>query len=444
MSVKVKRQRRLRATGVLAISMLASAPAICGTFSALPSGSAITYGGISSPHNLQTTMTNPAAASAFRRFGYSYSHGLLGVSVAAELGSVDDFLDELDDLEEALEADDLTAQEAQELKARFDDFLERAGRDGYVKIGVSAQPPFSPFVISVPALAGTFSISADAHALLKVEVIDDEIRIVDQGNGKAELESDTSLLLTGGYATRLSFGFGGPAHIGNGGTLFVGGTLNLWNAELGRALAAVDDDRDDDDDDDAFDNLQDDFEDNSRSGSLASVDAGVLWQARQYQVGGYVRNLNAPSLRYPDLGEACTVQRSCDLANAFGDRIPGGGNFALERQFTAEVGVHTTDRQWFVGASLDLNDARDVAGDKQQWLSVAGGYKSSGRHWYLPGWRLGYRSNQSGSELTYYTAGLTFGRVLNIDVAQATDTVEDDGDKVPRGAMVAISLEMPF
>jgi hypothetical protein len=57
---------------------------------------------------------------------------------------------------------------------------------------------------------------------------------------------------------------------------------------------------------------------------------------------------------------------------------------------------------------------------------------------------VGYRQNQVGSELDMVSAGLSLFRVLNLDVAAATDKIENDGDDVPRSAMVNLSFELYF
>jgi hypothetical protein len=64
---------------------------------------------------------------------------------------------------------------------------------------------------------------------------------------------------------------------------------------------------------------------------------------------------------------------------------------------------------------------------------------------FLPGVRVGYRQNMAGTELSYASLGLTFLKRLNVDLAVALDTVEDeDGDELPRGGYFSIGYDTAF
>ena len=58
----------------------------------------------------------------------------------------------------------------------------------------------------------------------------------------------------------------------------------------------------------------------------------------------------------------------------------------------------------------------------------------------LPGWRLGYRQNLAGSEIGYITGGVTLFRVLTLDAAMSTETV----DSVPRAFMFNAGVGVRF
>ncbi|MCH8498529.1 MAG: conjugal transfer protein TraF [Marinobacter sp.] len=439
----------LRGSGILAAAVVAGLSLPTGhvaasTLVSLPMGQDITYGGVSSPRTVQSTLNNPAAPAASGRRGFWT--GLGAVSVSAEFGDVDNLIERAEDLEEALDKDDLTLAQAEELKAEFDAFLEELGRDGYVKLSAAAQLPFTPFGANLPGWGGAFSLEANAIGSARLRILDAPIEVVPTGGGDFELQSRTSAYVKGAYGAQLAVGYSAVALHRPDGQLYVGGRLNYYQMELSKGIIALEDT--DDDEEDFGDAVRDDLDRNTAKRSVTSLDVGALWVARNYQVGGYLRNLNEPSMKYPTIGRNCDsldsgiAQANCFTAASFSDRIALDETYQMKRQLTLEASTFTANRSLFAGFSYDVNATRDIVADEHQWWSVHAGYAS--QSWWIPGVRAGYRSNQKGSELSYYTLGLTLFRVLNLDAAVSTDEVEVDGDKVPRAAMASLSLELYF
>lgn len=468
-----------------------------------PSGTNLGYGNISHTQGVLGTVTNPASAAALPP---GTSFGILSsVGVGYELaGDADEFVDSfetfVDDFDEfdrflgRIEDGDLD-EEADPLRFLIDGVgtaqdVEFAGNrlvqslgDDAPSLGVTGgvHAPLAPLVVNHDRLGGALSLdvggtfsgrlAVQAQGGIETGFGDFPLNIGDWSRTAAddgfeatgadgtlwELGDDGSVQKDGNDADddfdveidvfssieaaaikRFSLGYSARAHVHRDGTLYIGGTANYYSAEMARAAGDVLDD----DEDDAVERILDDFSDNRQTENDFGVDLGVLWVARNFQAGLTGRNLNEPSFDYPDLDNFDELQAT------FGDdpRIPESKSYTMERQFTAEAALFTPNRRWMVGISHDLNSVDGPHGpaldNEYQWTTVGVGYSSAS--YFIPGFRLGYRTNNVGSELSYVTGGLTLFRMLNIDAAVSTDDVEEDGSSVPRSAIVNIGLEFPF
>jgi len=166
------------------------------------------------------------------------------------------------------------------------------------------------------------------------------------------------------------------------------------------------------------------------------VDIGAIWTGKQYQIGATVTNLNEPSFNYP----------ASDLSGftnqAIIDKIRELETYTMKRQLKLEGGVITPGGAWGLNFGLDANAVPDPMRDDYQWASVGANFASDS--WWLPGARLGARRNLAGSQLLYYTAGVTVFNFLNLDLATTSETITVDGHTVPRGLMANISMQVLF
>jgi hypothetical protein len=81
-------------------------------------------------------------------------------------------------------------------------------------------------------------------------------------------------------------------------------------------------------------------------------------------------------------------------------------------------------------------------GDRFQWLTMSMGFTTDS--WWIPGGRIGYRKNLTGTELGYLGVGITAFRIVNFDIASALDTVSIDGEKLPQGLMLSIGFQIDW
>lgn len=290
----------------------------------------------------------------------------------------------------------------------------------------AAKAPFTPLGANISALGGTLSLDATVFGTTNAHILNDELSV--EGT---DLKTDTAAYIKSATGVQLSLGYSRGLYQNTSGSLLVGGRLNHYSVELGKGLARL---QNDDENSDFGDELEDDLDRNTRSSSAFGLDVGAIWAAQNYRFGGTLLNINEPEFDYPVLVG--------DIADNFSGRIDLNETYTMDRQLQLEGAVFSSNQSWHLSAAYDVNSSHDPVGDEYQWASISTGYAGEG--WLIPGFRVGYRTNTAGSELSYVTGGLTLFRVLNLDAAVSTDTADVDGSEVPRSAMFSASLEMYF
>ncbi|ADU65813.1 hypothetical protein Selin_1078 [Desulfurispirillum indicum S5] len=421
-----------------------------------PSGPNLTFGDISNPQTIMSTTANPAAGAAAEKRGLRF--GLLGsVGFAIEVGNVEDMMDKLDDFMdyefkdyelnfpnytpglELIQAqqDVNTVREAladyEYLEGEFNSFLADAHEKGYVKFGFSAHAPLMPVIATFDTLRGSLTFDANFSGQGKMFVHGDTIgtpaqitsNLPDSGmtdeqiatwiaaGNTPEVDTNANLSIHGGMLRELGVAYSARAYEHEKGLLYVGGRLKHYNAELSYVSVSTKDE------DDAIDAIRDNMDANLVESTSLGLDVGVIWAAENYRVGATLVNFNEPSFDTPD-------------------GYIGKGK--LERQIRTEGALYTASRNWVLGAGLDLNSAADLVGDDYQWMTLSAAYAT--QSWWIPGFRVGYRQNLAGEELSFLTSGVTLFKALNLDLAYSLDSA--DGDSVPRAMMFNLGLEVTF
>ena len=167
-----------------------------------------------------------------------------------------------------------------------------------------------------------------------------------------------------------------------------------------------------------------------------AVDAGVVWQDSNYNLGVTLVNLNTPEFEF-DSVEIDNFENQAIIS-----QLKRQDTYEMGSQVKLSGGLFTQDKHWSMNVGLDTNGVEDIMRDASQWASIGGAYNSD--LWSIPSARLGYRKNLVGTELSYLSAGLTLFNFLNLDVASSLETVEINGTTLPRSFAVNLGIAQSF
>ena len=446
-----------------------------------PIGSSTVLGSYGNRHALSTAAGNPAASYLMANL-QGFRVGFLGpIGIGIEGGGVDDINDRVDELEAIFDEDftssiDEIKAEAQVILANqgqaaadqyvvdsvpgvladINDSLDSAdvvisdiSRTTYAKFSTTVQGPFLPIIYKTRR-RGVFTLDASASLVGRADVLADNLTLtgadelenattVDElENVNADVESDTSVYMKRASDLRFSLGYSEMVSRSETSALIVGGRLNFHRLALDQKLTVLSED------DDSSVSYSDFFLSRDSVSSGISLDLGLILTGRNFQLGASIANVNEPEFDYKGLVSNCSGltgadKTSCETAL----RFAGKGVFSLnetykmEAQMTVDAAVKSKDQHFSLAGSYDVNAIADPLGDEYQWATVSLSYYTDS--WVLPGMRIGYRKNLVGSELNYYTAGLTFYRRLDVDVAYAPEN--DDGNS---GAYVSVGYSFVY
>ncbi len=413
---------------------------------------------------------NPASGYLHLRPGAKYRSSLLSiVNLGIEAGPVDSFIDRIEDLEGCLEDvveetcqdangnvirgvgdSSIDLDEAELLKDEFDDLLAQIGRDAYFIFGAQFQLPSTPMLFR--AFDGVMGIDISGSGAANVSVLDDPLRY---NPITEDIETRTAAYVKTARFLSVALSWSRPVEIPleqwvpglyTRGDFYLGGRVSVLNAALAKVVAAVD--SEDENGDTAFDRAEDAYEDAEESTTNIALDLGLTWVYKGMSAGLTLRNINAPTFKYGAVGTNCAqvsgrgALQDCLIAASFADRIDLREEFEMNPQATIEAAVPLGTPEVMLAASWDMNAANSPVGDQYQWLSLGLSYTPDSR--LIPGVRLGYRTNQADRGVSSIGLGLTLFGYFNLDVSQSTDTVEVDGDDIPRAASVSLGFEMPL
>lgn len=403
-------------------------------------GPTLTDGGASSAWTSLYATRNPAGGEFAIAPESTVRMGVLSsIGVGAEIGPVDNFADEIDDLIDELDRDDISLSEGTALANRFNAILGSMGRDGYAKLHGGVHVPLFPILFRSDL--GVFTFDANFAVQARLGFLDSPVTY----NQVAEtLETASAAYVKGAKLGELAVGFSRPVWSSEGGQLVLGGSMRYLHAALSKqvvALQAVEDG------DDVGDVLSDAYDANEKTSSRVTADIGAIYSRANYRVGLTVANLTEPKFDYGPIGVNCGVlagsaQYNCYTAAYYSDRIALNETWTLERLATLEGALSFAGGAGSLSASVDLNDVHDPVGDLSQGMFVAVGYKTETP--WLPDVRLGYRKNLAGSKLSSASAGVTFFRRVHLDVACGLDSTKVDGSSVPRTFAINLGFEMSY
>ncbi|OGT18906.1 MAG: hypothetical protein A2V90_06770 [Gammaproteobacteria bacterium RBG_16_57_12] len=395
-----------------------------------PSGPNLTYGAASVPQTIVSSIANPAAAAA--ALGDRTSQFRIGVltSIGAgyEVGQVDNFTDDLDHISNLLDATYTSDAQATAAISTINALLPNIARDGHLKIFIGGHIPLMPIVIANETLGGALVFDANFSVIGKAAVLDAPVVF----NALAQqLESESSLLIRGAGITEIGLGYSRPLQNLPTGKLFGGMRAKYYNVELTHGLTRLSDTNGDTEA--AMDTKLDE---NLHESSGIGLDLGVLLVSDHYRLGASLININEPDFDYTPIDLTGYTQAS--ILN----QATQNATYSMERQLRLEGGLYSDNKRWVINATLDANAVKDPFGDEYQWATLSLAYATES--WWLPGARVGYRSNQAGTGLDYLGFGLTLFKSLNFDLAYSLDDVVIDGESQPRSLMANLGLELSF
>ncbi|ETI58450.1 conjugal transfer protein TraF [Marinomonas profundimaris] len=400
-----------------------------------PTGSSFTLSNAPNQRALATALGNPAAPFLMvnQDDEDNFRFGIVGpLGVGIEMGDVSDLSDRMEEIEGII--DNTSAGTAAADETKIEGILSEIGDTAYVKTSVSMQVPLMPVIYRTDS-NGAFMLDASISAVAKANVLSSDVAT--DGSG---VTTDASFQAQTAVDLGIGLGYSQSMWENSHGMLVGGVKATMHNISMGRALVSLDDDSVD-----AGDAISDAISDDAITSSGVGIDLGAVWVSNYYQVGVTVANINEPEFDGVPLDTTCGT-KSCDAAQSLvsaGKLDVSGSKYIMEMQTTVDLAVSTTGKQVTLGMSYDTNPVKDAVGDEYQWAVASLSYYGDSH--FLPGIRVGYRQNMAGSELSYGTFGLTILKRLNIDLAVALETVEDeDGDELPRSAYFSIGYDTAF
>ncbi|MCB5160929.1 conjugal transfer protein TraF [Marinomonas algarum] len=403
-----------------------------------PTGSSFTLSNAPNQRALSTAFANPAAPFIVvnQEVDDSFRFGILGpLSIGVEMGDVSDLGDQVEEVEDLLDATYTDFNEANSALNRANEILDGIGDTAYIKTTASMQIPFMP-VIYKTKNSGAFMIDASLSGVAKGSLLAGDVKVNSTNDG---LTTKSSFYAQTATDLQIGFGYSQSMWEHEKGMLIGGVKANLHDISMGRASVSLSDD-----DVDAGDAISDSISDDAVSSTGVGLDLGVLWVSNNYQAGLTIANINEPEFDGAIIDQTCGTQ-SCNDASSLvsAGKLDASDKYVMEMQSTVDFAISTKGKQFTIGMSYDTNAVQDAVGDEYQWATTSLSYYGDSH--FLPGIRVGMRQNMAGTELSYATFGLTILKRLNIDLAVALDTVEDEeGDELPRSGYFSIGYDTAF
>ena len=433
------------------------------------SGPLNTLGNISTQQTILSATVNPAAGEFVveksYRWGYMSTFGL-----GLEVGEVDDLEEGLDELTAELdrleeEADTfgeiVTLGEVEAVQGQFNDFLIELGQKGSLQFAAQVRAPIFPVAIRSELLKGVLTLDMHLTADVGVSFIDSPLVIEaptfpDFNFG---LSTNTAIDLSAAIVSAFSVGYShdlsSSPFLGEstmdfmkgGDRLLVGAELNIYQVTMTSQLIAIDHE---DENDELGDVISDEFDNNQVESTGFGLDLGVLWVSENFQLGATWKNINEPAFDSSKLGVNCFAissavsRRNCEVAAILGaaGRVDLAPEYVMESQLSVEGSISTENKHWNLAGAFDINGVAGPLKDEYQWATASASYFSDSL--WIPMARVGFRTNLTGSELSFVSAGITAFGGIHADVSMALDTIAVDGEDQPRAVSLNLGIERRF
>lgn len=406
--------------------------------------SSMTTGPTSSHTSTAAAFNNPAmnaiVLSEEKKWRWSY---LPTIGFNLEIGPVDNFIDDLDELIDIIDDPSSSSDSSDEILDRFNSTLIEMGETGYIYQNTHISMPLMPFFFRSDTLGGVLGFGANASSHIRTLILDAPLSF---NNVNGSFDTSTSLYIKTGIEKQFYASFSRPIFekIGKG-ILYAGAKLKFINLDLSKQITQLQ--ALDGADIDTY--IQEEYDRNLQSTTQTAIDLGIVWDAHNYRVGLVLENLNSPSFDYGVIGENCTDNTpnepsSCQVSAEF---IQVRGEVSAHEihkknaLFRTDALYKLSDK-WIVSGALDLATYDDAVSFENQWMNISTSYDT--QSYLFPSVRVGYQKNLAGTQTSSLMFGLTLFKYLNFDMEYGTESVEVDDSNLPRRLGFSISLEENF
>jgi len=433
----------------------------------LPPAQNLTYGASSNNQSIMSSVTNPAAAAAqLGKEDSQYRFGILSsIGVGYEFGNIDNLYNQIDQAaidiktpittaELAALADPTPAVFANNIvnfinntpaTTSLNNILNAVQQNGNATVFFGGYVPLMPLVVTKKNWGGSFVLDINVNAVANLSFLADPFLISSAtatafanayiaNNTNPNLPpptNDSTLLVKAAGVGELGLGYSRPVLQRETGSLTAGVRAKYYVVKLARVAQKLT----------STNGAQNTFDNttfNYTTSTGIGLDVGTLWTAKRYRVGAWINNLNKPSFEYNTIDTT-----SYDVTKAVKGQLDAGDTYEMKPQLELEGAFYSESQNWVLNAGLDANAVPDPVGRDFQWATLSAAYATDS--WWIPGARVGYRTNLAGSKLSYVTAGLTLFKALSLDLAYGLDSVKDkNNNSIPRSAMINLGLQLTF
>ena len=409
----------------------------------LPPGSNLTYGASSNNQSIMSSITNPAAAAAdLSNEESQYRFGLINIGGGYELGNFNDLFNTVDKTKTLLTTPiTLTGNASTDLPIinsvikSVNTTTAALQKDGNASIFFGGHIPFTPLVVTRKGWGGSFVLDANASAIANMTFIADQMPLLtSEPTGPYTPVNDSTLLVKAAVVGELGLGYSRPVLSRDTGDLTAGVRAKYYQVKLERKAQKLITSSG------AKSTLNASQTYTSSSG--VGLDVGTLWTAKRYRLGAWINNINGPSFKYNAI-TATELSTAGYTNSAIISQLSADQTYKMKPQLEMEGAFYSESQNWVLNAGLNGNKVQDPVGRDFQWATLSAAYATNS--WWIPGVRVGYRTNLAGSKLSYATGGLTMFKALSLDIAYGLKSITDNnGKSYPRSAMINLGLQMTF
>ncbi|MDH3326615.1 MAG: conjugal transfer protein TraF [Gammaproteobacteria bacterium] len=413
------------------------------------SGAGLTTGASSSSSSIQSAYNNPASGplllSDTEKWRMSY---LPVMSVNMELGQVDNFSEDLNELTDIVDNPDSTSDNPTQVLNRFNKVLVEMGESGYIKNNVSFNAPLLPLYYRIDS-SSVIGVGVKVGSQTGLRLLDDSLSF-DSQNGSFSTAS--VIYIKNGIETEAAVSYSRSIFkISEGGStnnqLYAGAKLKLINLRLSKQVFPLQQL----DDSNVEDLVWDEYDNNLNSSTNIGLDLGIVWDSDLFRLGLVLENINSPEFSYGSIGQDCSKfaenthsRNTCEAAAYFinnkGD-IKGKEVHTKVSMFRFDGLAKLTNR-WALSMALDISEYNDLVGFDNRWLNIATTYERKGN--IFSSLRLGYQKNLAGTSTSSAMLGLTFFSLVSLDLEYGLQSIKVDGSKYPRRLGISLSVEESF